>query len=219
MTMRVLVADDDEGLLEMLALYLRSWEYEAVLCQDGDEAWEVLQGEDPPRLLVLDWMMPVMDGVEVCRRVRAADTLATTYIIMLTSKKKREDIVRGLDAGADDYVTKPFDEQELQARLRVGARVVALQDQLLELERSRVLMHTTGAAAHELNQPLAVILATAQLLLRRESDGPNRDRLESICTHAKKAGAILQKMTEARQYSTRDYAGGTEIVDFDTADG
>ena len=219
MTIRVLVADDDEGVREMLSLYLRNWDYDPLLCEDGHEAWEVLQGEDPPRLLLLDWMMPVMDGVEVCRRVRSSDAAAVTYIIMLTSKKKRDDIVRGLDAGANDYVTKPFDEQELQARLGVGARVVALQDQLLELERGRVLMHTTGAAAHELNQPLAVILAATQLLLRRESDGPVKERLENICAHAKKAGAILQKMTEARQYATRDYAGGTEIVDFGTTDG
>ena len=215
MTRRVLVADDDEVLREMLSLYLKSWDYEPVACQDGNDAWEVLQGSDPPRLLLLDWMMPGMDGVEVCNRVRASSAAAGTYIIMLTSKKKREDIVRGLDAGADDYVTKPFDEQELEARVRVGARVVSLQDQLLDLERSRVLTHTTGAAAHELNQPLAVILASAQLLLRRDADGPNKGRLEMICTHAKKAGAILHKMTQMRQYTTRDYAGDAQIVDFD----
>jgi CheY-like chemotaxis protein len=119
----------------MLEAALTKWGYEVVLTRDGAEAWEMLQREDAPQLAILDWMMPYLDGLEVCRRARAASQPKPTYIILLTARGGREDIVAGLQAGADDYITKPFDREELQARVQVGMRIVTLQMSLAERVR------------------------------------------------------------------------------------
>lgn len=128
--MRVLIAEDDAVSRRVLAATLDKSGYEVVAAADGAEAWAALQREDAPHLAVLDWMMPGMDGVEVCRRVRALSAAAPPYLILLTARSDKEDVVTGLDAGASDYLTKPFDRSELRARVQVGARVVELQDKL-----------------------------------------------------------------------------------------
>jgi CheY-like chemotaxis protein len=113
-----------------LATLLTRHGHEVVAVADGTEAWQVLQGEDPPRLAVLDWLMEEMDGVEVCRRVRERSELRNVYLILLTSRGDKQHILAGLQAGANDYVTKPFDRDELLARVRVGAQMVGLQTEL-----------------------------------------------------------------------------------------
>lgn len=127
---RILVADDDPLSRRVLQITLAAWGYEAVMATDGHEAWQVFQSEDSPRLAILDWMMPGVDGGELCRRVRQSPDLAALYLILLTSKSGQENIVAGLQAGADDYLVKPFDAKELRARLQVGVRVVQLQSEL-----------------------------------------------------------------------------------------
>jgi diguanylate cyclase (GGDEF)-like protein len=116
----------------LLEATLRKWGYEVMVACDGAEALELLQREDAPSLIILDWMMPGMTGVEVCRRIRQRDSEPYTYILLLTSKSQKEDLIEGMDAGADDYITKPFDQNELQVRLRAGTRLVDLQSQLLK---------------------------------------------------------------------------------------
>jgi len=128
--MRILVADDNPVFQNVLTTMLTSWGYEVVVAVDGDEAWRVLQSEEGPRMAILDWMMPGMDGIEVCRRVRAGSRLARAYILILTAKAQSEDLREAMDAGADDYVTKPFKSQELRARLRAGSRILELEQQL-----------------------------------------------------------------------------------------
>ncbi len=103
-------------------------------CVDGDEAWEALSQEDHPELAILDWMMPGVDGLELCRRLRASSHPETPYVLLLTVRGGKEDMVLGLQAGADDYLTKPFDREEMRARIRVGERIVELQRQRLEQE-------------------------------------------------------------------------------------
>ena len=125
--MRILIADDNNFYRRALQLALKEWGYEVVAVCDGLAAWEVLREDSAPKLAILDWMMPGMDGPDVCRRLRASFKPEPTYVIMLTSKQGKEHAVAGLDSGADDYVIKPFDRDELQARLRVGRRIVGLQ--------------------------------------------------------------------------------------------
>src|SRR3954453_10422231 len=125
--MKILIAEDNSFYRHMLVSTLREWEYEVVAAVDGLEAWEKLRGEDAPQLAILDWMMPKMDGLEVCRRVRALHNPEPTYVIILTAKEGKENIVTALEGGADDYITKPFDREELRARLQVGLRIVGLQ--------------------------------------------------------------------------------------------
>lgn len=128
--MRVLIADDDDVSRLVLGSLLARHGYEVVAVADGTEAWDVLQGEGPPRLVVLDWLMEEMDGIEVCRRVRECGGLRDVYLILLTGRGGKEHVLTGLQAGANDYVTKPFDPDEFLARVRVGAQMVGLQTEL-----------------------------------------------------------------------------------------
>ncbi|MGE0679976.1 MAG: SpoIIE family protein phosphatase [Candidatus Binatia bacterium] len=129
--MKILIADDDAIPRRLLQAALVKAGHEVIVARDGAEAWQVLQSEEAPRLAVLDWVMPGLDGLEVCRKVRQQGNAPYIYLILLTSKDRREDIVAGLGAGADDYLIKPFDPHELQARLRVGQRILDLQAALL----------------------------------------------------------------------------------------
>jgi len=128
---RILIADDDPAFRDLLKERLAKWGYEVVIAENGNEAWQALQADDAPSLAILDWMMPGMAGIEVCRRVRKEKEEPYTYIILLTSQQQDEDIVAGMEAGADDYITKPFKHSELRVRLRAGRRIIELQNELL----------------------------------------------------------------------------------------
>ena len=130
--MKTLIAEDDSVSRRLLQAALQKWGFEVTVTTQGREAWEALQQPAAPSLVILDWLMPEIDGVEICRRIRASEALKSSYVILLTSRGSKEDIVEGLEAGADDYVTKPFDHGELRARVQVGARVIGLQNALAE---------------------------------------------------------------------------------------
>ena len=129
--MKILFAEDDPVSRRGLSAILKKWGYEVLQARDGNEAWQVLQRGDAPQLAILDWMMPGLDGVEVCRRMRQFRNEPYTYILLLTARTQQEDIVAGLEAGADDYLTKPFHTHELQVRLRAGRRILDLQTALI----------------------------------------------------------------------------------------
>jgi two-component system cell cycle response regulator len=129
--MKILIADDSIVSRHMLEATVKKWGYEPVVACDGQEAWDILQRPNAPQLAILDWVMPQLTGPEVCRLTRQQQKEAYTYMLLLTSKNQREDLIEGMDAGADDYVTKPFNHHELQVRLRAGRRIVDLQSELL----------------------------------------------------------------------------------------
>lgn len=128
--MRILIADDDPVSRRILAITLLKWGHELVIAETGVDAWTELQKRDAPRIAILDWMMPGMEGTEVCRLARANEATSHAYLILLTALARKEDLVAGLDAGADDYLTKPLHSHELRARLNAGARIVELQSNL-----------------------------------------------------------------------------------------
>jgi CheY-like chemotaxis protein len=130
--MRVLLAEDDLFARRALKAMLVDWHYEVLDVPNGAEALAVLASTSAPRLAVLDWMMPEMDGVEVCRQVRRLQTAAPPYLLLVTANASKDQVALGLEAGADDYITKPFDPRELHARLQVGCRIVELQSKLAE---------------------------------------------------------------------------------------
>lgn len=138
--MKILIAEDDLVSRRVLEATLVKWGHEVVVVSDGDQALAVLQSEDAPPLAILDWMMPGTDGVQVCGKVRQTPSATPTYIILLTAKTRKEDVVAGLESGADDYLTKPFERSELRARIEVGVRVVNLQKKLAD--RLDELNHT-----------------------------------------------------------------------------
>ena len=128
--MKLLIAEDELTVRTVLHKTLTKWGYEVIAVENGQEALHILRGADSPQLALLDWMMPEMDGIEVIRQVRAEESETHKYILLLTAKGETEDIVKGLDAGANDYITKPFNLAELQARVKVGERVTNLQSEL-----------------------------------------------------------------------------------------
>jgi len=130
--MDILIAEDDVVSRRVLETTLRKWGYPVEAVADGEAAWAVMQRPDAPRLVILDWMMPGMDGLDVCRRLRQSEAGRTAYVIMLTARAGAEDLVEGLEGGADDYIVKPFRPDELRARVRAGLRVAALQKSLTE---------------------------------------------------------------------------------------
>ncbi len=130
MSRRVLVAEDDTTSRRILEALLQRWGYAFELVADGDGAWQRLQRDDAPRLVVLDWQMPGLDGLEVLHRLRRRDAERRCYVLFVTTRDQKQDLVAALGAGADDYVTKPFDPDELRARLEVGRRFVELRDEL-----------------------------------------------------------------------------------------
>jgi sigma-B regulation protein RsbU (phosphoserine phosphatase) len=123
---RILIADDDRVSTMMLGRTLEKWDFEVVVSHDGTAAWQIIVGADPPALAIIDWMMPGLDGIELCRRIRATPLRHPLYVILLTARNSRQDLVAGLEAGADDYLTKPFDPDELRARIHVGQRTLEL---------------------------------------------------------------------------------------------
>jgi DNA-binding response OmpR family regulator len=132
--MRVLIAEDDRVTARVLSEAVKSWGYDVTMATDGREALAALKVDDPAQLALLDWMLPGLDGPEVCRMVRSAQ-VASTYLILLTSRSERADVVAGLQAGADEYLVKPVDQEELRARLQAGARIVDLQERLAKQVR------------------------------------------------------------------------------------
>jgi sigma-B regulation protein RsbU (phosphoserine phosphatase) len=130
--MRALVADDDRAAAAIVTRSLASWGFTATVAHDGERAWDMIQADPAPSLVLVDWEMPGLDGPEICRRIRNLPGRAHLYVLLLTARSSQADVVAGLDAGADDYIIKPVDPAELRARLQVGARVVALQERLAE---------------------------------------------------------------------------------------
>ncbi len=131
--MRILVAEDDAVTRRILDVTLVRLGWDVITAEDGNAAWrafETLKGDDAPELAVLDWMMPGMEGIEICRRLRATPGFELVYVILLTSRGEKQDLSEGLAAGANDYIAKPFDPVELEARVRVGERMVKLQRSL-----------------------------------------------------------------------------------------
>lgn len=134
--MKVLIAEDDMTSRIILDSILKKWGFTPVLTCNGKEAWDVMQSKDAPMLAILDWQMPEMNGIEVCQKIREIDNSEPPYLILLTSKDDKKDIVKGLEAGANDFISKPYDNKELQARINVGQRMVKLQSELGDAYRA-----------------------------------------------------------------------------------
>lgn len=133
--MNVLIADDEPISRRLLEILLNKWGYDVTVASNGDEAWQLLKSKHP-KIAILDWMMPGMDGIDVCRKIRQRENAAPTYILMLTAKQEKEDMAGGFRAGADDYLAKPFAAQELRARLRAARRIIELEEQLRTAQKA-----------------------------------------------------------------------------------
>jgi len=222
---KILVADDDPINRRLLQTSLVRWNYEVILARDGQEAWNILQREDAPKLAILDWMMPGMDGPDICREVRKRNFKFYTYILLLTSNLRNEDIIVGLEAGADDYLTKPFEGNELKARLRTGRRILELQEQLLSATDALQFQLATDPLTGMLSR--VAILETMRIeLIRSEREGTTVGILMADLDHFKHVNdtyghlagdTVLREAAKRMRSSVRPYDavgryGGEEFL-------
>ncbi|MBW2407772.1 MAG: diguanylate cyclase [Deltaproteobacteria bacterium] len=225
--MKILIAEDDVTSRLILENMLTKWGYDVVSATDGNDAWKKLHEEDAPKLVILDWMMPGIEGIEICRKIRETSKKEDqyTYITLLTAKESKENIVTGMDAGADDYITKPFDMHELRVRVRAGQRIVQLQSELLEAKKKLEIQSRTD--------PLTGVLNRRAILSQIESEISRAKRNNSCISismldldHFKKindtfghlAGdAVLRESMNRveetiRKYDTVGRFGGEEFI-------
>lgn len=222
--MQILIADDEAVSRRMLSHFLANWDYEVVEARDGTEAWNKLQEENAPRLAILDWMMPGIDGVELCRKLRSSER-PYTYVLLLTARQERQDILLGLDAGADDYLTKPVDVAQLRARLAVGKRIIDLQQRLMEAYEAKRFEATHDSLTGLWNRA-AVLGFLSGELTRSERDQTSLaviiadiDFFKKVNdTHGHQAGdAVLREVASRLSSAVRTYEwvgryGGEEFL-------
>jgi diguanylate cyclase (GGDEF)-like protein len=223
--MPVLVAEDNPIFQSMLKGMLTKWGYAAHIAPNGMEAWEAMQAPDAPRLAVLDWMMPYMDGVEVCRRIRSAAREPYVYVLLLTARTDSQDLVEGMEAGADDYLTKPFNAQELRVRLRAGRRILDLQQQLVEAREALRVQATHDALTGLFNRGRVLEILAAEIARSERELRPlsvlmvDLDHFKQINdAHGHQAGdAVLREASRRMSAATRQYDspgryGGEEFL-------
>jgi len=169
---RVLIADDDPVSRHMLQVSLYKAGYEVISACDGEEAFRLLERTDCPRLAILDWMMPGKDGIEICREIRKRGPESYVYMILLTAKGQQAEVIEGLDAGADDYLTKPFDLHELKARLRVGKRLIELQEQLVSAREQLRIEATHDSLTGVWNHKVILEIAERELIRSKREGSP-----------------------------------------------
>lgn len=223
--MKILIADDDPVSCRLLDRLLIKWGYEVIAAHNGTEAWEVLQGEDAPRVALLDWIMPGMDGLEICRRVRERSSKSYVYIMLLTANDKVGNLVEGLESGADDYLTKPFHPQELKARLRVGLRMLDLESHLVEARENLRFKASHDSLTTIWNRG-AIIEMLERELSRARRDGSSVGILLADIDHFKRVNdtwghlvgdEVLRALTgrlrgEVRSYDSVGRYGGEEFL-------
>jgi phosphoserine phosphatase RsbU/P len=211
--MKILIAEDDVTSRAMLQAVLTKWGYDVTATSDGEQAWAALQQPNAPGLAVLDWEMPGLEGAELCRRLREQARKEPLYLILLTSRSESGDIVRGLEAGADDYIAKPYDNAELKARVDVGRRMLLLQNEMREREKLQGVLEMAGAVCHELNQPLQIVSGFSEMLLLETDTGDkNYENLKTIKQGIERIGELTRRIMKITRYHAKPYLKG-RIVD------
>lgn len=225
MKRKVLIAEDEPVSRRMLEAFLSRWGYEAVVTRNGAQAWDFLAAADAPRLALLDWMMPELNGIDLCRKVRQLRDHLYVYILLLTAKSLKQDLLEAFEAGADDFLTKPFDAEELHGRLLVGDRIVTLQDSLIAAREALRFQATHDPLTGLLNRG-AILVTLSRELDRSRRQGhsvgvilADIDHFKAVNdTYGHAAGdAVLQEAGRRMSASLRSYDsvgryGGEEFL-------
>jgi DNA-binding response OmpR family regulator len=218
--LRILLADDDLMMRDLLATVLTAYGHEVEVFDDGASVWAAFQAAPAP-LLVLDWEMPKMDGLEVCKAIRKHPEGADTYLMMITARSKAADLEDVMNAGADDYLSKPVTPNDVAARLRIAEKRMensrARRSAEEELRKARYLAgvgEVSLALQHEINNPLAALLTTAALItgnMLRPDEIP--ESLKTIETQAQRIADVLKRLRNVDQPRSIEYARGQKMVD------
>ncbi len=198
--MKLLIADDELSTRTLLKTCVTKWGYTVIEAGDGLEAMTVLRSQDPPRIAVLDWMMPGLDGVEICSRLQNNPNEQLTYTILLTCKTDKEDAIHALDQGAHDFISKPVHVGELHSRIAVGKRLVQANDRLLELDLLKNSF--LRIAAHDLKNPLGFIISMTELLTDKDFPEVRQDQDKHLGAIHDAASKMLGQVNNLLKVST-----------------
>ncbi len=216
--MKILIADDDPISRRLLEATLSGWGYDVLVTSDGSKAWEAIQQPEAPGLVISDWVMPHMDGLELCRKIRQMERTGYIYFIILTAKGRKEDLIEGLEAGADDFLIKPFDREELKCRTRTGKRIIEMEQRIMKLAATDSLTGVLNRRAfmermeQEINKSLRENTSFSLILTDIDYFKKVNDR------YGHQTGdMVLQKFPEKLLNSSRPYDfagryGGDEFV-------
>jgi len=214
---KVLIVEDDKNYAEILKRVIMKNGYEINLAYDGKEGLE-LSTKWKPDVIIVDWMMPGMSGIELISKLREHPELRFSYIIMLTARVETEDKITGLEAGADDFITKPVDFGELIARIRVGFRTKKLQSEIAELQHESALLEMARTLGHEINNPLNIIYLALELINRAfKEDNPDKEKiienLNRIHQASERIKEIVNKLISLRKPAFKEYVNGKRMLD------
>ncbi len=214
---QILVVEDDPISRQLLKAALKKMGYQARIFGDSKKALEVIDNLKAPSLIILDWIMPHITGIDICRAVRQKKIPVHHYLILLSGKTGKQDIKEGLDAGADDYILKPFDPDELSARIGVGTRMLRLQQAMIEQERLQGVLEMAATICHEINQPLMTLSGLSELLLMDAGEIPEMvDTATKMKAQVDRLGTITRKLMNITRYETTTYLK-RNMIDIDKA--
>lgn len=213
MPIRILVVDDDIYIRSFLQKRLSALQYEVILADNGEDGLRLAK-EKHPHLIVSDWMMPKMDGKEFCQKIKNDDELKYTYFILLTARDTAEDKIEGMEHGADDFMTKPFNDKELIARIKVGLRITALQQELSKYQHEKAITELAVTIGHEINNPLGIIMLTLQVMKKKIGTGREGELaadIDSLMINGNRVADIVKRLCSLEDLQFKPYLKNSDL--------
>lgn len=207
MAIRILVVDDDNYIRSFLQKRLSVLGYEISLAENGEVGLTAAE-QHRPHLIISDWMMPIMDGTEFCRRIKVHPELKYVYFIMLTARDTSEDKIEGMEQGADDFMTKPFNDRELVARINVGLRITALQQELAKFQHEKAVTELAITVGHEINNPLGIIMLTLQVMKKKlgtPREAELKQDIDTMMANGHRISDITKKLSSLEDPQFKPY--------------
>lgn len=213
MAIKILVVDDDNYIRSFLQKRLTALGYEVHVAEDGKRGLDAAE-KLHPHLIVSDWMMPEMDGTEFCKQIKKHPDLKYTYFILLTARDSAEDKIEGMELGADDFMTKPFNDKELVARINVGLRITALQQELSKYQHEKAITELAVTIGHEINNPLGIMMLTLQVM-KKKLGTPRAEELkqdiETTLANGNRVADIVKKLCSLEDPQFKPYLKNSEV--------